>query len=188
MIHHVSLLLFLLIIVSLIWARLRFFRVNTGTAWWVALTYDVAVAIQMALTVWLFLSETDVSKHCLYSTATVYFMALILFWWSIATAKSLDFAFSDQVGTIVTKGPYGLVRHPFYIAYMLAWVSSAWLFGHPVLWLTAVYLAFFYVLSARKEERFILQSEQAARYRCYQQQVGMFLPRKRKWKRSSSEP
>ena len=43
--------IFVAIIASLIWARLRFFRVNTGTAWWMALGYDLAVVIHMALTV-----------------------------------------------------------------------------------------------------------------------------------------
>lgn len=180
--------IFVAIIVSLVWARLRFFRVNTGTAWWMALGYDLAVAMHMALTVWLFASVTGITESRLYVAAGLYTAALALFWWSIVTAKSLDFAFSEHVGSIVITGPFGLVRHPFYVSYMMAWVGSAWLFNHPVLWLTAGYLGAFYVLSAQKEERLILKSEQAERYRCYQQQVGMFLPRKRKWKQSSSEP
>ena|SRR5690554_1134506 len=180
--------IFIAIIISLVWARLRFFQVNTGTGRWVALGYDLAVVVHMALTVYLLVSETGVAEYKLYIVAGLYTAALTLFWWSIVTAKSLDFAFSEHVGSIVTIGPYGLVRHPFYVSYMMAWIGSAWLFNHPVLWLTAGYLGAFYVLSAQKEERFILTSEQAERYRCYQQQVGMFLPRKRKWKQSSSEP
>jgi len=188
MLSYAVLTLFVAIIVSLIWGRLRFFKVNTGTARWVALGYDLAVLIHMILTVYLFITVTGVTKSGLYVAGGLFFLSLVFFWCSIREAKSLDFAFSEQVGRIVTKGPYGLVRHPFYVSYILAWVGSAWLFNHPILWLTAGYLGVFYVLSAQKEERFILASEQAEQYRCYQQKAGMFLPRKQRWKRSSSEP
>lgn len=188
MLSFLALVLFIAIIISLVWGRLRFFTVNTGTAFWVAVGYDLAVVVHMGLTVYLLITVTTITEWRIIGAVFAYAASLVLFWWSIVTAKSLDFAFSEHVGDIVTKGPYGLVRHPFYVSYMMAWISSAALFSHPVLWLTAGYLGLFYVLSARKEERLILQSEQAERYRCYQQQVGMFLPRKQKWKQSSSRP
>ena len=109
-------------------------------------------------------------------------LSLVIFWWSIVTAKSLDFAFSSHVGNIVTSGPFGLFRHPFYVSYMVAWFSSTFLFNSLILWITFVYLVAFYVLSARKEERTIMLSEQAEKYQLYKRNVGMFLPRIKKWK------
>jgi len=174
--------LYFLIVFSLIWARLRFFKMDSGTALPLALSYDLAVAAQMLATAWSFYSVTDITKPALLFSGLLYMLSLMIFWWSIVTAKSLDFAFSSHVGNIVTSGPFGLFRHPFYVSYMVAWFSSTFLFNSLILWITLVYLVAFYVLSARKEERTIMLSEQAEKYQLYKRNVGMFLPRIKKWK------
>lgn len=179
--------LYLTIVLSLVWARFRFFTINVGTGRLRALTYDFAVAIQMLSTAWLFYNVTDITKPELIICALLYSLSLVIFWSAISTAKSLDFAFSNHVGSIVTSGPFGVFRHPFYVSYMIAWFASTWLFGTILLWLSFVYLMAFYVMSARKEERMILNSDQASEYQLYQQHVGMFLPRIKRWKRSNSK-
>jgi protein-S-isoprenylcysteine O-methyltransferase Ste14 len=179
---------YLLIVISLLWGRLRFFKVNAGTPLLAALMYDLAVAAQMILTAYLFINVTDVTKLDLGICLLLYLLSLVLFWWAIFTAKSLDFAFSNHVGSIVTTGPFGLVRHPFYVSYILAWTGSTLLFNSPLLWITLIYLITFYTLSARKEEGLILKSTQAEQYQHYQHNVGMFLPRIKKWKRLNSRP
>ncbi|MEX0738498.1 MAG: isoprenylcysteine carboxylmethyltransferase family protein [Pseudohongiella sp.] len=188
MLSLLAFVVYLLIVLSLIWGRLRFFKVNAGTPRLAALLYDFAVAVQMILTAYFFINVTDVTKPVLGFCLLLYLCSLMLFWWAIFTAKSLDFAFSNHVGSIVTTGPFGLFRHPFYVSYMLAWIGSTVLFNSPFLWLTLVYLIAFYALSARKEEGLILKSTQAEQYQYYQQHVGMFLPRIKKWKQSNSEP
>lgn len=179
---------YLMIVLSLVWGRLRFFTVNSGTPRAAALLYDLAVAAQMLLTTYYFINVTDVTKLALGISLLLYMLSLVLFWWAIFTAKSLDFAFSNHVGNIVTTGPFGLFRHPFYVSYILAWIGSTVLFNALLLWITLIYLVAFYTLSARKEERMILMSKQAEQYQYYQQQVGMFLPRILKWKQSNSKP
>ena len=182
-----ALVLFVAIILSLIWGRFRFFKINNGTSTWLALSYDLAVAVQMIVTVWSFLNVTSVTKLPLLICALLYLLSLVLFWWSITTAKSLDFAFSNHVGSIVTSGPFGLFRHPFYVSYIVAWFAGSWLFDSAVLWATFLYLLAFYVISARKEERMIMLSDQAATDQVYKNNVGMFLPRIKLWKQSHSE-
>ena len=93
------------------------------------------------------------------------------------TAKTLDFAFSNEVGSIVTTGPFKIVRHPFYTSYMLAWFASSFLFNSLLLWITLLYLVAFYYLSAKKEEGVILKSVYSKEYENYVRNVGMFLPR-----------
>ncbi|WP_169819490.1 methyltransferase family protein [Pseudohongiella acticola] len=178
---------YLLIVISLLWGRLRFFKVNAGTPTLAAWMYDLAVAVQMILTAYYFFSVTDVTKLMLGICLLLYLFSLVLFWWAIFTAKSLDFAFSNHVGSIVTTGPFGLFRHPFYVSYIVAWSGSTLLFNTPLLWITLIYLVAFYTLSARKEERLILKSTQAEQYQHYQQHVGMFLPRIKKWKQLNSK-
>ena len=184
----ILILLYLSIVASLIWGRFFFFKLDAGTPGLAAITYDLAVAVQVVATLYYMLTVTQITLIILVLASLVYASALFLFWWSIRTARSLDFAFSESVGTIVTKGPFSLVRHPFYTSYCMVWICSSFIFNSPVLWITLVYLVTFYVLSARKEEAVILHSDQAEQYKNYQKQVGMFLPRIMKWKRSNTEP
>jgi protein-S-isoprenylcysteine O-methyltransferase Ste14 len=177
-----GLFLYLLIVISLIWARFFFFKMNTGTPRMLALSYDLSVGVQMVFTVYNFNNVTDVTKIMGIIAPLLYLLSLVIFWSSIMTAKSLDFAFSNKVGNIVTTGPFGFFRHPFYVSYLLAWWGSTILFNSTLLWLTALYLTGFYVVSAKKEEKTILESEQSEQYLVYQQKTGMFFPRIKKWK------
>lgn len=179
--------LYTLIVLSLLWGRLRFFTVDAGTPGIAAIAYDLAVAVQIVTTFYYMITVTEFTKIILTFAAMVYASALFFFWWSIRTARALDFAFSEKVGAIVTKGPFSLVRHPFYTSYILVWACSSVIFNSPVLWTTLFYLVAFYFLSARKEEKIILESHHSEQYKNYQKQVGMFLPRILKWKRSHSE-
>ena len=187
MLIWISVFLYLLIVASLIWGRLFFFRLSGGTSKILALSYDISVACQMLMTVYGFIYVMDVTKPYAFFVPVLYLLSLVIFWSSVVAAKSLDFAFSNSVGNIVTTGPFGIFRHPFYVSYLIAWWASTILFDSLLMWITALYLTVFYVTSARKEERTILQSAQSEQYQLYQQNVGMFLPRIKKWKQSSSE-
>jgi len=183
MLMIICLFLYLMIVLSLIWGRFFFFSMAGGTPRLLAYSYDFAVVVQMVLTVYGFLYVTDITKAFSFLSAVLYLLSLVIFWSAIMTAKSLDFAFSKQVGDIVTTGPFGFFRHPFYVSYMIAWWTSTVLFNSVYLWISALYLTFFYVVSARKEERLIMDSSQAEKYKIYQNNVGMFLPRIIRWKR-----
>ncbi len=172
----ISFVLYSAIVLSLIWARLRFFKMTSGTPRLSALLYDATVATQIVTTLVLMFTTSGKSLPLVAASICLYSLSLILFWWSIFTAKKLDFAFSNDVGNIVTTGPFRLVRHPFYVSYILAWLSSTFLFNSLILWITLLYLMAFYFLSARKEERVILKSVYSDEYRKYIQNVGMFLP------------
>lgn len=172
----ISIILYIAIVLSLIWARLRFFKMTSGTPRLSALLYDATVATQVVTTLVFMLTESGKSLPLVAASICLYSLSLLLFWWSIFTAKNLDFAFSNEVGRIVTTGPFAIVRHPFYVSYILAWLSSTFLFNSLILWITLTYLIAFYFLSARKEEGVILKSVYSKEYRKYIQNVGMFLP------------
>lgn len=177
-----SIVLYACIVVSLIWARLRFFKMTSGTPRLSALLYDAAVATQIITTLVLMFTVEGRFVALIVLSVFLYSISLLMFWWAIITAKSLDFAFSDEVGRVVTTGPFKIVRHPFYTSYMLAWFASSFLFNSLILWITLVFLVAFYFLSARKEERVILKSAYSDEYRNYIKNVGMFLPRIRNGK------
>jgi protein-S-isoprenylcysteine O-methyltransferase Ste14 len=175
--------LFMSIILSLIWGRFRFFRMNSGTSWMTAFVYDTSVVVQMLSTIYGLLFVIDITKLSLWFCMLLYILSLMIFWFSVREAKALDFAFSDHVGDIVTTGTYSIFRHPFYVSYVLAWFAGTITFNTIYHWVTFIYLVFFYTVSAKKEEAIILKGAQSESYRSYQQQVGMFMPRVIKWKR-----
>jgi protein-S-isoprenylcysteine O-methyltransferase Ste14 len=106
-------------------------------------------------------------------------VANALFWGSLAThgRKRPNFAFCPAAPTSFTaSGPYRLVRHPIYVAYLLGWLGGTVASGQ--FWLLALVavLAVFYYRAARQEEQLILASPLGPRYRAYCRRTGMFLP------------
>ncbi|MDT8427332.1 MAG: isoprenylcysteine carboxylmethyltransferase family protein [Pseudomonadales bacterium] len=184
---YIPAILYLAIVASLIWGRFWFFKVSTGAPRLIVLGYDIAVSCQILLTLYLFFVTPESAWVRIALVTVLYLLSLVIFWWAIMTAKSLDFAFSERVGSIVTTGPFRIVRHPFYISYILVWLGSSLLFNSPILWITLFYLMTFYTLSAKKEEKVILKSVYSKEYEQYIQAVGMFLPRIKKWMPSNSE-
>ncbi|MBQ13661.1 MAG: hypothetical protein CMQ17_04600 [Gammaproteobacteria bacterium] len=166
-----------LIIASLIWARFQFFVIKSKRSRISSLVYDPAVVVQILFTYYYFLATTNPGLTSSYFALCLYVMSLTLFWWAIVTAKKLNFAFSAEVGEIVTTGPFAWVRHPIYLSYVFIWLGSTLLFNSLPLWITLVYLITFYVFSAKSEEKVILNSRYSTEYLEYSQNVGMFLPR-----------
>jgi protein-S-isoprenylcysteine O-methyltransferase Ste14 len=77
---------------------------------------------------------------------------------------------------LVTKGPYGYVRHPLYTSLFLGYLGTLLVLQS---WaLTAWFPAFVasYLVFAREEESVMARGFGEA-YRSYRQQTGMFLPR-----------
>jgi len=173
---------YIAIILSLIWARLRFFSTQaTRITTWVRL-YDPMVGIQILATLYLFYNAPKITMLAASVWLTTLLVSLSLFWWTILTARSLDFAFSKNVGNLLISGPYAIVRHPFYVSYIFVWFSTTVLFNSVFLWITLFYLVTFYFMSASDEEKVILSSEHSEEYFEYRQRVGMFIPRIMKWK------
>src|SRR5690242_13966714 len=81
-------------------------------------------------------------------------VSILLFWWTVAETRShrLTLAYTDaDPVTIRTRGPYALVRHPFYLSYILFWIGTALVAGSWQ-WVTALLLTAWYVHIARGEE------------------------------------
>jgi len=74
-------------------------------------------------------------------------------------------------------GPYRSVRHPIYLAYMLAFLANLVAIPH---WLTALSFAgnvALFTYAARSDETGIATSAIAADYAAYRKRVGMFWPK-----------
>jgi protein-S-isoprenylcysteine O-methyltransferase Ste14 len=111
--------------------------------------------------------------------AALYVGGIILFWWTIRTHRRRppSLAYShDAPEHLVERGPYGVIRHPFYAAYMLFWTGGylatlRWTSLAPALVLLASY-----ELSARQEERKFASSDLAEEYARYTARTGRYIP------------
>jgi protein-S-isoprenylcysteine O-methyltransferase Ste14 len=106
--------------------------------------------------------------------------AIALFSWIKRTLKKvrLSFAFSDVSSTnLLTDGPYGYVRHPIYLAYILCWVGGFFLAPS---WISAFPLGVMiplYLFAIFKEERQFLSRALAGQYSEYRKKTGCLVPR-----------
>lgn len=78
--------------------------------------------------------------------------------------------------SLVETGPYRVIRHPFYVSYLLFWTGWAIAVWSPWALLTVVLLLALYVVAARREESYFAASPLAPKYAEYKARTGFFLP------------
>lgn len=85
----------------------------------------------------------------------------------------------DEPAYIVTWGSYKYVRHPFYSAFLLAFVAAVMTVPHASMLALAVYTAVLLNYTAQREERRLAAEPGPVgeQYRAYMQCAGRFLPR-----------
>jgi len=89
---------------------------------------------------------------------------------------------------LVTRGAYGFVRHPVYLAAFLIWLALAVGFLSLTAFLiTVLYVIPIYLLYMRSEEEMMLESF-GDEYREYQRRVPMLIPRLRPAARAQAVP
>jgi protein-S-isoprenylcysteine O-methyltransferase Ste14 len=101
--------------------------------------------------------------------------------WVLGTFPAVStghYVLRDQ--RVVREGPYGLVRHPLYLAAYLVWAAVAIGFGSPVaLGLALAYVIPSYWIYMRAEEA-MLVAHLGDAYARYRDEVGMLVPRLRR--------
>jgi protein-S-isoprenylcysteine O-methyltransferase Ste14 len=105
-------------------------------------------------------------------------VALFFFTRFSTPAKVLPVAFADESPEfVVQSGPYRLIRHPFYTAYILFWIGFGFAAPHPGVAVGCVAIVVAYFFLARREERRLLEGPLGASYKRYSGSTGRFLPR-----------
>jgi protein-S-isoprenylcysteine O-methyltransferase Ste14 len=114
------------------------------------------------------------------AAAVLLVFSLALYEWARHTIwrRRFGIAWGEHVPeSVCAEGPYQWVRHPLYLAYLVAYLAALVALPH---WLTAaVFLVTcaLFVHAARHDERQIAASALAADYAAYRERTGMFLPR-----------
>lgn len=98
----------------------------------------------------------------------MYSLALTLFLAALEAARRVPmtrtFVYSPKCDTILTKGPYRVIRHPIYLSYSLAWFAAPVATHSATLGITAIVMTTCYVISALEEERLMASSARGAEY------------------------
>lgn len=76
-----------------------------------------------------------------------------------------------------TAGPYVVVRHPCYVAFILVWIAGAVATLRWWVAVTSTIMIASYVNAARGEESAFARTRWAMEYRAYRMHVGMFVPK-----------
>lgn len=168
--------------VSFVWAIRRFFRTEgaprTGMRAIAALGAVSAVA-QCGTLLWRCLSPVPFTGAQVVGLA-LFGVALALFWSAVHAnrARPLTLAFTDDTPEhLVVRGPYRYIRHPFYAAYLSAWLAGAFTAHEPALLLSVLVMGTLYAQAANIEERKFARSPLAAAYAAYRRHTGAFCPR-----------
>lgn len=109
----------------------------------------------------------------LYVAATLLFLSAL----EAARRVPLPRTFVDDPlpRALITTGPFAVVRHPFYIAYSLAWLAAPVATHGPFVTVFAVIAVSVYFVAARREEK-LLEDRFGEAYRTYKLGTGMVLP------------
>jgi protein-S-isoprenylcysteine O-methyltransferase Ste14 len=116
--------------------------------------------------------------------AALALLAVVVMLWVLRvfpTVSTGHYVLPEQ--RVVRDGPYGLVRHPLYLAAFAVWLALAIAFASPLaLALTLVYVIPSYLIYMRSEEA-MLVARLGDAYRSYQREVGFLLPHARRLSR-----
>lgn len=82
-----------------------------------------------------------------------------------------------QSQEIVSNGPYSVVRHPIYCAYLMGWLASVVATNSYLAIVVTVLMGAFYARAATDEESVILRSRNGPAYEAYMNRVGQFIPK-----------
>lgn len=101
-----------------------------------------------------------------------------LFVWTFQTlGKNLtDTVVTRKEHTLVTTGPYRYVRHPFYLAFLVAVIGGSIVTANWYLFVTSIFPFAFLVARTRIEEEKLVERF-GDEYRDYMQKTGRFWPR-----------
>jgi protein-S-isoprenylcysteine O-methyltransferase Ste14 len=121
---------------------------------------------------------------------TLYGLGLVVFGWARSAHGSQRPAFAGVavIPSFLTQtGPYRVIRHPIYTAYLLAWLAGPVIAAQPWLLLTTIWMFALHYRAARQEELSFAHTPLAVEYAAYQRRTGMFVPNPFVWLRPTSQ-
>jgi len=143
-------------------AEVAFLIGGTGTVWWLGLFY---VPIHLVNGI---------------AAAGLLVASIALYEWARHTIRGRRFgvALGDHVPEeLCESGPYRLIRHPLYLAYLVAYLAAFVALPHWITLLSLVANLALFTIAARSDEATIATSALAAAYADYRKRAGLFWPK-----------
>jgi protein-S-isoprenylcysteine O-methyltransferase Ste14 len=143
-------------------AEVAFLIGGTGTVWWLGL-FHVPIRLLNGIVAIALLAAS-----------------IALYEWARHTIRGRRFgvALGDHVPEeLCESGPYRLIRHPLYLAYLIAYLAAFVALPH---WITLLSLGanlMLFTIAARSDEASIATSALAADYAGYRKRAGLFWPK-----------
>ena len=143
-----------------------------GLAMWVGV---IAYLINPAWIAW---SSVPLPTWLRWSGAGVLFLGVALLAWTLRNlgVNLTDTVVTRQAHTLITRGPYRWVRHPFYDALGLFVVGFALITANWFILATGALVFLLLAIRSQTEEA-LLSVRFGEAYRSYQKSTGRFLPR-----------
>jgi protein-S-isoprenylcysteine O-methyltransferase Ste14 len=157
-----------------------FYSQNMGSesAGWIS---ELAFVIGGTFPIWFLGLHRQVHLPNGIAAAVLLVASLALYEWARHTIRSRRFGLgwgTHVPDELCESGPYRFMRHPIYLAYLLAFLANLVALPH---WLTAVSFvanAALFIFAMRSDEAGIATSPMATDYAAYRRRVGIF------WRRS----
>ena len=163
---------------SFVWGMRVFFVQPAGYTRgmkFITISSGICAIIQL----WAIISSRYVPVKWTLVATIIYLGSLSLYWWTISVNRKtpLSAAFSPDLPThLVQRGPYRVIRHPFYASYLLAWAAAVPASADWRVLATVVFMIGVYVSAARAEERKFSHSTLAGAYHDYRSRTGLLVP------------
>jgi protein-S-isoprenylcysteine O-methyltransferase Ste14 len=110
----------------------------------------------------------------------MYGVSMSLFLSALEAARRVPmtrtFVYTPKCDTVLTKGPYRIIRHPIYLSYSLCWLAAPVATHSFVLGATAIFMITCYVISAREEERILAAGPRAVEYAALRKRTWRMIP------------
>lgn len=127
-----------------------------------------------------FYGTGKVTPELYWISSAIVVACLTLFFYcsAIIRKNKLSIVFSaDSPEFHISRGPYAIVRHPFYTSYIATYGALALVAQDILMSVLCIGIFLTYFFAARFEEKKFLDSNLKESYRKYQTQTGMFFPR-----------
>lgn len=109
----------------------------------------------------------------------MYVAATLLFLSSLEAARRVQLPRTlvddPMPRALITRGPFAVIRHPFYVAYSMAWLAAPVATHGPFIGALSLIPIGIYIVAARREEH-QLEARFGEAYRVYKHGTGMIVP------------
>jgi protein-S-isoprenylcysteine O-methyltransferase Ste14 len=178
--NFIALLLMLSVFGSFFWAIKNFFYINIDTKKNKLISIKLLSIILVFIQLIGIMLSPGIFSFSYSMGILLYFYSLTLFWWAVLTNKKFIFpaVFSSNIpNQLIINGPYLYIRHPFYSAYLAAWLAAPVISQQWYLLFTTGIMLVIYFCAAKQEERKFSQSTLSQKYLAYKKNTGMFIPK-----------